>query len=104
MDGAYLIGHRYILGRARGVEVGLRDFSLPYIEWCGAFSFLSEFSLWAGCYVGLEPKLKAKRVAGHVQISVLFCFFFSGNFDYVMRARWTKSSVGMSFSLGPTQS
>jgi hypothetical protein len=53
--------------------VGLRDFSLPYILLWGIF-FLSEFSLWVGRFVGLEPKLKAKRVAGNVQISAELSF------------------------------
>jgi hypothetical protein len=55
---------------------------------------------WAGCYVGLEPKLKAERVEGHPQILVFFCFPFSGNFDYGIHQRWTKSSRGLSFLLG----
>jgi hypothetical protein len=48
-----------ISGPHTGVEAGLRDFSI---------FFFSEFSLWVGRFVGLEPKLKAKRVVGHVQI------------------------------------
>jgi hypothetical protein len=36
--------------------------------------FLSEFSLWVGHFVGLEQKLKAERVVGHVQISAKLSF------------------------------
>jgi hypothetical protein len=81
-------------GSHTGVEA-----SLPYRVMWGTL-VLCEFSLWTRRYVGLEPKLNVKRVAGHVQILVWFCFSFSRNFDYGMRARGTKSSHGLSFALG----